>query len=242
MNKQSDNQIFPYITLTDINIRGLFHKTRFKIMNRGKFVFILTLFLYPISTFCQLNNYGLKLGIQSAGMYNNLFDEGRVLGFSLYCFKDFDFSKQFNLTIDLGATQRGFTNEMIERNNEGESIKSVEAVSKLTYISLASFINFKSSIASQTIYFGAAPRFDFLVHRKRGTWNFTKVIVEDELVNYFDKYIFGASFVIGIKNLNLINIHFLVEGKYETDITDSMGKYPAEFRNNVFMLVLGAKL
>jgi len=198
--------------------------------------------IYPINSFSQISDYGFKFGIQSAGVYNNLYVDGRVYGFSLYGFTDFFISQSIFISADLGVTQRGFKSSMDERNENGEFVQEVIATSRLTYISLTPFINFSTSLGSSLIYLGSGPRFDYLVNKEPGKFSFTTITVTDELVNYLDKLVFGVSIMAGIKNVTFYGINFRFEGKYEIDITDSMSKYPAKYRNNIFMLAVGVSL
>ena len=203
------------------------------------FIFIL---LFPINSFCQIDGYGIKIGIQSAGVYSNFYSMNRFYGLSFYGFTDIKITKDFSSTIDLGITQRGFKNTMDERNEYGDFVQEVIATSKLTYISFVPFINFNTSLISSSIYLGAGPRFDILIDRSLGKFKFTSITVTDNLVNYLDKYVFGVSIIGGIKNIRLWRVSFRIEAKYEADITDSMSKYPAKFRSNVFMLEFGINL
>jgi hypothetical protein len=177
-------------------------------MHKIILIFISILF-FSINSFSQIDSYGLKIGIQSAGVHSYLYSMKRYYGISFYGFTDIKITKDFFSTIDLGFTQRGFKN---------------------------------TPIASSSLYLGAGPRFDFLIDRVPGKFKFTAVTVTDELVNYLDKYVFGVSIISGVKNIRFVGASFRLEGKYEVDITDSMSKYPAKFRSNVFMLALGINL
>lgn len=210
-------------------------------MKKNILTFI-SILLFSINSFSQIDSYGLKIGIQSTGVYSNLYSMNRFYGLSLYGFADIKITEDFFSTIDLGFTQRGFKNTMDERNDYGEFVQEVIATSKLTYISFTPSINFNTQIASSTIYLAAGPRFDFLIDRVPGKFKFTAVTITDELVNYLDKYVFGVSIIGGIKNIRFGGTSFRLEGKYEVDITDSMSKYPAKFRSNVFMLAFGINL
>ena len=210
-------------------------------MHKIILIFISILF-FSINSFSQIDSYGLKIGIQSAGVHSYLYSMKRYYGISFYGFTDIKITKDFFSTIDLGFTQRGFKNTMDERNDYGEFVQEVIATSKLTYISFTPSINFNTPIASSSLYLGAGPRFDFLIDRVPGKFKFTAVTVTDELVNYLDKYVFGVSIISGVKNIRFVGASFRLEGKYEVDITDSMSKYPAKFRSNVFMLALGINL
>ncbi len=211
-------------------------------MNRLTYLIVLITLIYQIMVYSQINNFGLKLGIQSAGVADNQSADGRILGFSIYGYADLNISHNFNSTIDLGLTQRGYKNKMIETNEEGEFIQDVIATSKVTYISISPFVNYNIFLPSNIIYLGMAPRFDILVNKESGKFSFTTITITDELINYLDKTIWGISFVAGIKDIKLSGINFRIEGKYEMDITDSLSKYPANYKNNVLMLLIGLNI
>ena len=211
-------------------------------MNRFTYLMFLMTLIYQIVAYSQTNYFGLKLGIQSAGVSDNQFAEGRILGFSIYGFVDLNISHNFNSTIELGLTQRGYKNKMIETSEEGEFIQDVIATSKVTYISISPFVDYNIFLPSNIIYLGIAPRFDILVNKEPGKFSFTTITITDELINYLDKTIWGISFVAGIKDIKLSGINFRIEGKYEMDITDSLSKYPANYKNNVLMLLIGVNI
>jgi len=208
-------------------------------------VIILFTFMLPLAAFSQFSNYGVKFGVESAGAKNTPnFADGRLVGISVYGFADLNILRNISSTIDLGVTQRGYTSSQIQTNEQGEFIKKVTATSRLTYISLAPFVNLDAPISGVSLFAGVAPRFDLLIYRSPGSYAFSGYYpaVKDQLPHYLNRSIFGASFAAGIKNVVIDHIGFRLEGKYEMDITDSMSKYPAKYRNNVFMLVLGVNL
>jgi len=203
-------------------------------------LFIVT--LAPTIAFGQISNYGLKVGIQSAGVYSDPSVDGRVLGFSIYGFKDWKITNSLFTTIDLGFSQKGFTNSQIETDETGQFIQKVEAHTKILYASLAPYLNIKTELANIQPYLGLAPRLDLIVNKWLGKYKFSSGPYKDPSARAFDKFAFGGSFVAGIKNLSIDDIKFRVEAKYEADITDSLSKYPREYRNNAIMLVLGINL
>ena len=203
---------------------------------------LLFISFYPAQGLAQSKNFGLKFGVGSAGVYQNPVVDGRVRGFSLYGFYDLNISHSFFSTIDLGVTQRGFKSTQNETTQSGGSVKKVTATSRTTYLSLEPFVNVMFLPTSLPIYLGIAPRFDLLIKRDPGELKFTSGTYKIDLVNDLDRFAFGTSLVLGYKNISIAGVRFRLEGKYEVDITDSMSKYPAKYRNNVLMFLLGVNL
>lgn len=199
----------------------------------------LIVFLISSTAFAQIENYGLKIGAQSAGAYSDPLEVSRVTGFSIYGFADVKLTSNLFSTLDLGYTQRGYTTSQEETGPSGQRIQTVEATSKLSYITFAPFLNLP--VESTPIYFGAAPRFDFLVSTSPGKYEFTSVTVEDSIPENLDDFVFGGSVVMGIKDLSISNANFRVEAKYEVDITNSADS-PGKYRNNALMVVLGVAI
>ena len=156
-------------------------------MKKIIFIVSFSILLFPIKSFSQIDSYGLKIGIQSTGVYSNIYSMNRFYGLSFYGYTDIIISKDIFSTIDLGITQRGFKNTMNERNENGEFVQEVIATSKLSYITFTPFINYNMPISSSSIYLGAGPRFDILIDKVPGKFKFTTVTITDELVNYLDK-------------------------------------------------------
>lgn len=200
---------------------------------------ILSTLCTTTAVFSQINDYGVKLGTQSAGVYSEPSADSRVLGFSAYGFIDFQLSDRFFSTIDLGITQRGFKNAQNETNEVGQVIQRVEATSRLSYLSLNSLLNVEVFGNSQKLFFGIGPRFDLLVSRSPGEYEFTNITVREEIIDDFNEFAFGSTITAGIKNISVQELNLRLEAKYEVDITDSFSDHPREFRNNVIMFVIG---
>jgi opacity protein-like surface antigen len=184
-------------------------------------------------------NFGVKAGIQSAGMMSDPSLDGRVWGNSAYLFTDYRFGRDFSFAVDFGITQRGFKVSQEETDETGQKIKDVTATSEMTYVSFTPFLNFDIGRRFLRPYVGAGPRLDILATREPGEFEFTSVTVTDETVNSFDRYAFGTSFVAGIKNVPDTGMQVRFEAKYEMDFSDSLSDHPREFKNRVIMFVLG---
>lgn len=207
-------------------------------MKKKAFPLLAVLLFVSSSAFGQINDFGIKIGGQSAGAFSEQNELSRVAGFGIYGFADFALNQTLFTTFDLGFTQRGFTNSQIETDSMGQRIQKVEAVSRLSYISVTGFLN--ASVSSESpFYFGAGPRIDYLINSKAGTFEFTSVTVEDNTSEALDHFVMGGSLMAGIKDISVLNTDFRVELKYEVDFTDSVGESAFSYRNNALMLVIG---
>ena len=184
-------------------------------------------------------NFGVKGGIQSAGMISDPALDGRVWGNSVYLFTDYRFGRSFSVSVDFGVTQRGFKVSQDETDETGQKIQEVTATSKMTYLSFTPLLNYDFGQRFIRPYVGAGPRLDILATREPGEFEFTSVTTTDETINLFDRYAFGTSFVAGIKNVPETGMQVRFEAKYEMDFSDSLSDHPREFKNRVIMFVLG---
>ncbi|GEM_PF-1194997 len=199
----------------------------------------LFLFLFSSTALAQIEDYGLKIGGQSTGVYSEQLEVDRIASFSIYGFADIKLTSNLFSTLDLGYTQRGYTISQEETGPAGQRIQTVEATSKISYISLAPFLNIP--LKSTPFYIGAAPRVDFLVSTSPGKYEFTSVTVKDSVPENLDTVVLGGSIVAGVRDIAIGSIKFRVEGKYEMDITNSADD-PGKYRNNALMIVLGVAL
>ena len=78
-------------------------------MKKKAFPLLAVLFFVTSSAFGQLNEFGIKVGGQSAGAFSEQNEFSRVAGFGIYFFADFGLNQTLFTTLDLGYTQRGFT-------------------------------------------------------------------------------------------------------------------------------------
>lgn len=198
--------------------------------------------LAPTIAVAQISNYGLKAGVQSTGAYSDPPMDGRVIGFSIYGFADWEISDSFFSTTDLGITQRGFSNSQIQTDETGQFIRKVEANTKVYYTSLVSYFNVRTTLAKVQPYLGAGPRLDLLVYKSLGEYKFSSISTEDQTANGLDDFVFGGSFVVGIRNVSISSVSLRIEAKYEVDVTDSFSETSRDYRNNALTVVVGVNL
>ena len=203
-------------------------------------VVLFSIVLLPLKTFGQIENFGVKVGVQSAGVYSNPSMDGRVAGFGFYVFTDWQLSESLFNTIDFGISRKGFSNTQNQTDETGQLIREAEANTYTYYLSLASILNFDINLADLQSYVGFGPRIDWLIDKSLGEYGPSPWI--DYTASDLDKFVFGGSFVLGIKSLSLQGVNFRLEGKYEVDISDSFSDFPRNYRNNAFMLGVGVSL
>lgn len=211
-------------------------------MKRISLIVLFVILTAPYIAIGQISNYGLKAGIQSAGAYADPPMDGRIVGFSIQGFADWEIDDSFFSTLDLGITQRGFSNSQIRTDETGQRIGKVVANTKLLYATIFPFLNLTTTIKKLQPFVGVGPRLDLLVHKKLGDYNFSVGTLEDLTAHELERVIFGGSVVAGIRNLSISNVNIRVEAKYEVDVTDSFGEDPRNYRNNVLALLVGVNL
>ena len=187
----------------------------------------------------SVTKFGIKGGIQTAGMSSEPSLDGRVWGYSVYAYADRRIHDYLSFNLDIGITQRGFKSSQDETDETGQFIREVTATSKMTYVSISPVLNLDIGQRLYRPYFGVGPRVDFLAERSPGEFKFTEVTVADETVDHFDSTVLGFSLVAGFKRVSAGGIGLRLEAKYESDFTDSLGRSDREFKNNAYMLVLG---
>lgn len=211
------------------------------IMNKTALPTFLILFLLSSTATAQIDNSGFKIGVQSTAAYSDPYDFDRVNGFGIYGYTDVKLSPNFFSTLNVGYTQRGYSDSRIETDQMGQKIQTVEATSRLSYISLSGIVNITPS-ATFPFYFGAGPRFDYLINTSPGEYEFSSVTVEDDIAKSLSNFVLGGSLVAGIRDISIMNTEFRVEVKYEIDLTDSLRGGPATYRNNAVMFAIGFNL
>ena len=203
--------------------------------------FVLVLFAAP--AFGQLNEIGLKFGGQSTGLYSDPIDvDERRVDFSIYTYGEIGIYKWISAAVDLGYIRRGYSETLVERGKNGEIIGDVTANSRLDYLSLATQVQGEMNYNNLALFGGIGPRFDYLVQKKAGVYEFSDSSLKDDLVSFFDPYTAGIRATAGIKNISLKQSNLRVELHYEVDVTDSMSDYPRSVRNYAFLLTAGIGL
>lgn len=215
----------------------------FIINNLMKMAFILVLFLFVATANAQLiRTFGIHAAFANANVNTDILSDqfksrpGYNLGVAAE-WMNYDY---FSLNSELNYCQKGFREETMETNDMGEVVQTVEATSKVDYISIPILAKFRYPDLSVNPFISVGPRFDFLVAKKPGTFNFSQTAIESDFVNGYSKFAFGASFAAGIEIPDVLPVIIKTEIRYNIDFTDSLpdNDYMA-MNNESFDLWLG---
>ncbi len=209
-------------------------------MKVSALVVLALLFIWTDSR-AQIDEIGFKFGMQSAGMSSSMPIDGRITGFSGFGYMDYWLGNNVVATLNMGLTQRGFARSMNETDPSGMVIQELEAKTRLVYAGLNPTLRLQTSGQNNGLRFfaGAGPRFDWLISRSKGEFDFSMGSVHDETADFFNRFVLGTSFSAGISNIQVHNFRLMFEAVYDLDITDSTSQYPVDYRNNAVMLRLG---
>ena len=130
----------------------------------------------------------------------------------------------FSLLSQLEYVQRGFIQEQIETDDDGSFIQRVRAKSRLNYITFPFLLKIQPVKLAANPYFVAGPRFDFLIFRENGKFEFSKTTLESRVAENFDD--FGLGFVLGggVTTAKIFHTQLSFELNFNFDITNSFSK------------------
>jgi len=111
----------------------------------------------------------------SSGMkvdkYNEFYNNRS--GFGLGVFGNYHFINLFSLTVQLQYAQKGYTEKQDETGETGNYIQTVEANTRLDYLSVPILAKIEYSNLAVTPYALVGPRFDYLVNKRNGIYKFS---------------------------------------------------------------------
>jgi len=152
--------------------------------------------------------------------------------------KEFLLSDIFSIKPYLGYYQKGFNENWLETNENGEIVKEILAKTYLDYISLIFTATIKYDNPIITPYISIGPRLDFLINKKNGMIEFTNVSIESFWADRVSKWSYGASIIVGVDYKIADDLSLILEGSYNPDISDllrdSAFKDFMKMKNNTF--------
>jgi hypothetical protein len=204
-------------------------------------VLFLCVFIFHFTLNAQvIKTFGPKISFTNSSLETDFFPES----FSSRSAFNFGFSTEFfptdyfSINVAINYVQKGFIEKSIETNDVGKKIKDVNAENKLFYISvplLAKFM-YKNNISP---FISLGPRFDYLVSKENGVFNYTNVSIKSEMLDFYDNFTYGASGSIGIEIPDLIPTVITLEISYNLDFKDSSNNTNIELKNRSFDIWIG---
>lgn len=208
-----------------------------------KFLIITIIMLFPVALFAQyFNNMGVKLAYTTSNIYHDIINNfsSRRSGFNVALFLELGNYKYLALVTQIEYIQKGFVEEQDETNEIGELIQHVEANTRLDYLSIPIFLKLKYPKIKFVPYMILGPRFDYLLNKENGVYEFTKVNFKSQFADHFDKYVFGGSIGAGFNLLKIYRFNTFLEFRYNIDFSDSFSSIKeVTIKNNSYDFWLG---
>lgn len=203
-------------------------------------VFIIVLVNQQISQ-AQSFTAGAKVGFQSTGVYTDPEIIGRENGFSFFLYADYSFVEFISFEQNVGFIQRGFRHTKTLINEDGHFIDDITAASNMNYLGYNPMFHFQWYTPDYARAFvGIGPRFEYLISKSNGVFDFPDGTQEDEIAAAYDDFLIGISFSTGLKDVDIGDITIRFSVAYELDITDSVsGLESREARNNALLFTIG---
>lgn len=188
-----------------------------------------------------IKDYGLMFAYTSANTEVDKFEDfsARRSGFNIGFSTEWFETSVLSILLRIEYTQKGYILEMVEVDEDGEEIQTVQANTRLDYLSIPLLTKIKGMKLISEPYIAVGPRVDILVNKKTGKFEFTTVTLEEPYTDYFDNYAFGVTIAFGLSLPKISIFKPDIELDYNFDLTDSFSSLKTlEAKNNSFDLWL----
>lgn len=193
-------------------------------------VIIFSIILFPINSYSQLKNLGIKGGINisNASIVTSYtgdpidYPSENNIGFNAIIFYNFLNLNNFGLSAELGYSSRGFNEEVIEYEQSGNETGRFIISNNLNYIDLSLISKFIIHNYSVSPYASLGPILAFYLGYSSDATNDRNqnyVFGENNKdLNSLDNIAVGLKFGAGVEINNLIPQTLLAEVRYYTDL------------------------
>jgi len=189
-----------------------------------------------------VSHYGVSGSFTRSTLDTDWFDNYSAWrsGFNIGIFVENDLMYYLSIIPRLEYCQRGYIQEQVETDENGNEIQEVRANTRLDYLSLPLSLKVKYPAGGVTPFVTAGLRLDYLVNHSRGTYEFTSVTAPDELSDHLSPWVLGSSFSLGLQAPVSQRHDLILEVRHNRDITDS-AKEPIEYgiRNRSYDVLVG---
>ena len=192
-----------------------------------------------------INNIGIKGGVTFSNAdfkYTSGFDPSFVKpnwGFNGSVFAEFLNSKYFNLVLEPGYEQRGFSFEIIKTDEFGNETGRFNVYNNTHYIPVSVLGKFKFSSSPVSAYFTAGPRLDFYLgynisYPDGELWN-----DEEELLENYEKVNFGFTLGAGLELSSIKKFRPFIEANYSPALNKSYETQNLAVKDHYFNIKAG---
>lgn len=205
-----------------------------------------SIMLFVNNSFGQLKNFGIKggLNLSDVNFNNEIFDNvfKNRIGFNVQVFYDFLSYRNVSISGEAGYSQKGFENDYITSDENGNEISREVIHSKLNYISTDILARFSLNSSSVNPYLSIGPVLGFYTgYSISSSGPNDTLFQENELLENLKSPTFGLIVGAGTEFKTLLPATLILEVRYNLDLTNSSDVSTLELKNKVFEFNAGIK-
>jgi len=193
-------------------------------MKYRKYILLIFMIILPATLRSQfIDAYGLKTAYTFSRIIPRIaenFPDSNIWhhGINMAVFAEKDIYKIFHIVSQLEYAPKGYVLEQIETNEVGEEVQTVNASTRLDYISVPIFLKICNNNLKFRPFVQLGPRLDYLIGYKKGIYKFTKVHVPDEMPDflYLHSFSYGYSLSGGF-SFPIKHNRIIIEARYNSD-------------------------
>lgn len=198
-------------------------------MKTGRYIFSLTLFLFSISSNAQfLTGFGLKAGstLSNQNYEFKKFDYDPetkyLLGFNSSLFAEFLNNGNFNIVLESGFEQRGYTYVSKSYDEFGNPLREMDIYERTSYFTTGLLIKIKIPSKKLTPYLLIGPKLDILLgYSVKPEDENTTLIGFDEPLNQFKNENYSLYLGAGIEFNQLFPFKTFLELSFSPPVNSS---------------------
>jgi len=213
---------------------------------------IVTLALFSLFASASYSQFLTGFGIKAGATFSNQdhkykpddfnFETKNILGFNGSVYAELLKNNFFNLVVDAGYEQRGYTSEVAKTDEFGNEIGRYNVNNKTNYITMGLLGKVKFKTKTVTPYVIIGPKVDFYLGY---SINATEERSPEEISDYdpvleqFKKINYSINLGAGLEFEKLLPFKTLVEFNYSPPINTSFNSAGLEIKEHYFNIKLG---
>lgn len=212
------------------------------------FAFLILCFnlFFTAGTFSQLSNFGIKGGINisNSDFGNDLLDDKseNKTGFNAGLFYDFLNFTNVSFSAETEYSQKGFENEYITADKNGNVITSETIHSNLNYIDAAVLVKFFLETKNVNPYLSLGPVLGFYAgYSVSSSVSNDTLFSNNSILEDLKSPSLGIEAGIGAEFKKILPVSIIAEIRYNLDLTNSYTSDNVKFKNELFEFDLGIK-
>ena len=203
-------------------------------------VVILVIFIFNCTYSQIIENYGFKIGVSYSKIdrdYKKLefdYETKHKFGVSFSAFAISHISSNIKLFTEFGFAQKGFSEEYIKTNVNGEQIGTFLYKESINYLTLKLLPHYEIGINSVTPFIFLGPKIDIKLGNNSNDeeFSFGKISKDIQL---------GVCYGVGVEVTELIKYPFIIELSSSYDFSDSFENDFLRLKNISYELTIGFK-